>query len=337
MNLEEVAKLAKVSTSTVSRVLNNVGPVKNTTRARVMRAVAELKYHPNLHARTLAGGRSRTLGVIVSNLANPFFFDVFESLESAALAEGYDVMLGNTGYEPERLVLNIQLMIGRRVAGVAAIVSEMDTRLIQLLKDAAIPTVFYDVGPALGKITNIAVNYRRGMEKVVDYLHTLRHQRMAFVGHHAALKPTGERQRTFEEIVGRYTPPVESRTVVGSDSMEGGQQAARELLQSGFRPTAIVCVNDFMAIGVLRELRERGLRVPQDVSITGFDNIRLSQFCWPALTTVHIPRGEIGVTAFEHLRSDHDQPRPAAQNIVIEPEFIVRDSVGPASAEGTHE
>jgi LacI family transcriptional regulator len=298
-----------------------------------MKAVTELKYHPNLHARTLAGGRSRTLGVIVSNLANPFFFDVFESLESAALADGYEVVLANTGYEPERLVSSIRLMIGRRVAGLAMIVSEMDPTLIQLLRDVAIPAVFYDVGRAGGTITNIAVDYRKGMEKVVEYLHTLGHQRMAFIGHHATLGPINERQKTFEEIVVRYTPPVEFRTSVGSDSLEGGQEAARELLRSGFQPTAIVCVNDFMAIGVLRELRERGLRVPRDVSVTGFDNIRLSQFCSPALTTVHIPREQIGATVFRFLRSDPAQPRPAAQRIVIDPEFIVRDSTGPASAD----
>jgi len=334
MSLEEVAKLARVSTSTVSRVLNNVGPVKNSTRARVMKAVAELKYHPNLHARTLAGGRSRTLGVIVSNLANPFFFDVFESLESAALADGFDVMMANTGYEPERLVASIRLMIGRRVAGLAAVVSEMDPRLIQLLTDAAIPTVFYDVGPAVGRIANIGVNYRKGVEKVLEYLHTLGHKRMAFVGHHAALGPTGERQKTFEEVVSRYVPRVEFQIATGSDNMEGGQAAARELFESGFHPTAIVCVNDFMAVGVLREIRDRGLHVPQDVSVTGFDNIRLSQFCYPALTTVHIPRARIGEIAFEYLRADHDQHKPTGQNIVIEPEFIVRDSVGPTAESG---
>jgi DNA-binding LacI/PurR family transcriptional regulator len=321
-----------VSAATVSRVLNNVEPVKSSTRARVLKAVAELKYHPNLHARTLAGGRNRTLGVIVSNLANPFFFDVFESLESAALAAGYDVMLANTGYEPERLVASIRLMIGQRVAGLAAIVSEMDARLIRLLQDASIPTVFYDVGPAGGEITNIAVDYRKGMEKVVDCLHTLGHQRMAFVGHHNELGPTGERQKTFEEVVAHYSPPVQHRTVTGADSMEGGQRATSELLGSGFRPTAIVCVNDLMAVGALRELRDRGLDVPRDVSVTGFDNVRLAQFCSPRLTTVHIPRSQIGVTAFEYLRSDRERPRLAGQSIVIEPEFILRDSVGVASA-----
>ena len=333
MSLEEVAKRAGVSTSTVSRVLNDVGPVRNSTRVRVMKAVTELKYHPNLHARTLAGGRSTTLGVIVSNLANPFFFDVFQSLESAALAGGFEVVLANTGYEPARLISSIRLMIGRRVAGLAVVVSEMDPSLIQVLKDAAIPTVFYDVGPSVGKITNIAVDYRKGMGKVVEYLHTLGHQRMAFVGHHATLGPINDRQKTFEEIVARYTPSVEVRTAVGSDSLEGGQEAARNLLNSGLTPTAIACVNDFMAIGVLRELRERGLRVPQDVSVTGFDNIRLSQFCSPALTTVHIPREQIGAAAFEFLRADSMQHSTTPQRIVIDPEFIVRDSAGPARSD----
>ena len=331
MNLREVARRARVSPSTVSRVLNSTGPVKNSTRSRVMRAVAELKYHPNLHARSLAGGRSRTLGAIVSNLANPFFFDIFESLESAALGAGYEVIVANTGYEPERLVSSIHLMIGRRVAGLAVVVSEMDPSLIQLLQDAAIPTVFYDVGTAVGNITNIGVNYRKGIEKAVEYLHTLGHARMAFIGHHAALGPIGDRQKTFEEIVSRYTPPVEFRTIAGSDSLAGGRQAAYDLLSSGFQPTAIVCVNDFMAVGVLSQLREWGLHVPRDISVTGFDNISLSQFCFPALTTVHIPRDRIGAIAFECLRSDPDSPHPTGRSVMIDPEFIVRDSTAAAS------
>jgi len=330
MNVREVARHAGVSTSTVSRVVNGKGPVRKSTRVRVMKAVAELKYHPNLHARTLAGGRSHTLGVIVSNLANPFFFDIFESLESAALAEGYETMLADTGYEPERLVAAIRLMIGRRVSGLAVLVSEMDPTLIQLLNDAAIPAVFYDVGTPVGKITNIAVNYRRGIEKIVGYLGTLGHERMAFVGHHATLGPIGERQTAFEEIVGSR-PRMEYRTIADEDSFEGGQRAARRLLDSRFRPTAIVCVNDVMAVGVLRQLREAGLCVPEDVSVTGFDNIRLSQFCYPALTTVDIPREQIGRTAFECLRSEPHRSHAAGRGLVIDPEFIVRDSTGPAA------
>jgi DNA-binding LacI/PurR family transcriptional regulator len=331
MNVREVARHVGVSTSTVSRVVNGKGPVSKSTRARVMKAVAELKYHPNLHARTLAGGWSRTLGAIVSNLENPFFFDIFEGLESSALAEGYETMLADTGYEPERLVAAIRLMIGRRVSGLAVLVSEMDPTLIQLLTDAEIPAVFYDVGTPVGRITNIAVNYRRGIEKIVEYLGSLGHERMAFVGHHATLGPIGERQRAFEEIAGRRAPRVEYRTIADADSFEGGQRATRELLGSGFQPTAFVCVNDVMAVGVLRQLREAGLRVPEDVSVTGFDNIRLSQFCFPPLTTVHIPREQIGRIAFECLRSRSHRTHSAGRSLVIDPEFIVRDSTGPAA------
>src|SRR5579885_2727369 len=189
MNLEQVARRAKVSTATVSRVLNNIGPVRASTRARVIKAIEELKYYPNLHARNLAGGKSRTIGVIVSNLENPFFLDIYKTVESDAHAGGYEVVVANTDYRPEQLVTSIRLMIGRRVAGLAAIVSEMDPALIDELSDTQIPVVFYDVGCPRKNITNIRVNYRRGIEKVIEYLHTMGHRRIGFVGHHAVLGP----------------------------------------------------------------------------------------------------------------------------------------------------
>ena len=146
MNLDEVAKLAGVSAATVSRVLNNLDVVRDATRDRVMRAVSELNYHPNLHARSLAGGKSRTIGMIASNLENPFFFDIFRTLEADSHAHGYEVVAAHTGYSPEQLVRSVRLMIGRRVAGLAVIVSEMAPDLIHELELSRIPTVFYDVG-----------------------------------------------------------------------------------------------------------------------------------------------------------------------------------------------
>src|SRR6478609_885964 len=165
MNLEQVARRAKVSTATVSRVLNNATVVKTSTRARVIKAIEELKYHPNLHARHLAGGKSNTLGVIVSNMENPFFFDIYKTIEEDARANGLEVVVANTDYRSEQLVSSIRLMIGRRVAGLAAIVSEMDPALIKELNEARIPAVFYDVGVSRKNVTNIRVNYRRGVEK----------------------------------------------------------------------------------------------------------------------------------------------------------------------------
>jgi LacI family transcriptional regulator len=329
MNLEQVARRARVSTATVSRVLNNASVVKTSTRVRVMKAIEELKYHPNLHARHLAGGKSRTIGVIVSNLENPFFFDIYKTIEADAHARGYEVVMANTDYRSEQLLTSVRLMIGRRVAGLAVIVSEMAPALMDELNDSRIPVVFYDVGTPRHNITNIRVNYRRGIEKVIDYLYSLGHRRLGFVGHHAMLAPINERMKAVLEAVSRIAE-LTVYTAADADTLEGGRQATRELLASGFDPTAIICVNDITAVGALRELRERGLRVPQDVSVTGFDNVKLSEFAYPALTTVHIPRERIGHIIWDHLIAAEGESATADRDIVIDPEFVLRDSTGPA-------
>jgi LacI family transcriptional regulator len=330
MSLAAVAKRARVSTATVSRVLNGAANVKASTRARVQKAAAELKYHPNLHARSLAGGKSRTLGVIVSNMENPFFFDIYKAVEFDAHARGYEVVVANTDYQSSQLVASIRLMIGRRVDGLAAIVSEMDPALIRELTDSRIPVVFYDVGTAGANITNIRVDYRKGVDKIVKHLHSLGHTRVGFIGHHATLGPISDRKAAVLRAVSRHKPKMEVRAVANSDGLEGGREAARELLSSGFKPTAIICVNDFMAAGALRELRDRGLQVPRDISVTGFDNIKLSEFCYPSLTTVNIPRDSIGHAICESLLRDSDKRRVSGREIVIEPELVLRDSSGPA-------
>jgi LacI family transcriptional regulator len=331
MNLEQVARRAKVSTATVSRVLNDASVVKSSTRARVVKAIEELKYHPNLHARHLAGGKSKTIGVIVSNLENPFFFDIYKTVEAGAHARGYEVVMANTDYRSDQLLTSIRLMLGRRVEGLAVIVSEMQRELIEELTGSSIPVVFYDVGTPRKNITNIRVNYRRGIEKVVDYLHSVGHRRLGFVGHHTALGPINERLKTVLDAMARI-PSLEVRSAAAADTLEGGRQAARALLSSDFRPTAIICVNDIMAVGALRELRERGIRVPQDVSVTGFDNVKLSEFCYPSLTTVHIPRDRIGQAICGWLTPKPGDPAVIDQEIVIDPEFVLRDSTGPAPA-----
>ncbi len=332
MSLEEVAKRAGVSTATVSRVLNNLDIVRASTRERVLKAIKELNYQPNLHARTLAGGRSNTIGMIASNLENPFFFDVFRSLEMHARMHGYEVVVAHTDYDPERLVRSVRLMIGRRVAGLAVVVSEMDPALIKELHASRTPCVFYDVGKPQERMTNIRVNYRRGIERLVEYLHDLGHRRLAFIGHHTTLAPTSEREVAFLNSVKRFAPEMEWRTDTDRDGFDGGRLAVQRLLSSGFQPTAIVCVNDFMAIGVMRSLREHGLRIPEDVSVTGFDNIRLAEYAEPPLTTVHIPRDEIGRLAFAALAPDKEAPNISGHEIVIEPEVVLRASTARARA-----
>src|SRR5438876_157511 len=278
MNLDVVAQKAGVSTSTVSRVLNNLEIVKTSTRSRVLKAAEELNYHPNLHARSLARGKSRILGIIVSNMENPFFLDIYRTLESDAHSQGLEVVVANTDYRSEQLVASVQLMIGLRVAGLAVIVSEMEEHLIQTVAGSRIPVAFYDVGTPQKNITNIRVDYRKGIKKTVSYLSSLGHRRMAFVGHHSTLGPISERRKTFLESVHRCSPSADARIFAGPDGLEGGRQAARELLESGFRPTAVLCVNDFMAVGVMRELREEGLQIPRDVSVPVRDHSQPAEF-----------------------------------------------------------
>ena len=162
------------------------------------------------------------------------------------------------------------------------------------------------------------------MAKLTSYLYSLGHRRVGYIGHHATLGPINERIQSLRDATGKY-PGLEVDMATDADTLEGGRQAARVLLARSPRPTALVCVNDVMAVGALREVRARGLRVPEDVSVTGFDNVTLAQFAVPALTTVHIPRDQIGRTVCACLMRD-DVPRE--QEFVVEPELVVRDSTG---------
>lgn len=326
MTLEQVARRARVSTATVSRVLNNKVTVSGSARSRVMKAIEDLKYSPNLIARGLAGG-SRSIGVIVSNLENPFFLDVYKAIEAGADSAGFDLIMANTSYKPERLTASVRLMIGRRVAGLAAIVSEMDRGLIAQLNEYRIPTVFFDVGSPGPHIANIRVDYRRGMEKLIAYLYSLGHRRLGFVGHHVSLGPINERQKVVLDAVGGYSD-VRVETAADEDTLEGGRRAARALLAGNPAITAMICANDLMALGALREVRESGLRVPLDISVTGFDNIQLAQFSAPPLTSVHVSREEIGRIICDCLIGQMQIER----EVVIDPELVLRESTGPAAA-----
>jgi LacI family transcriptional regulator, galactose operon repressor len=329
MTLEQVAKRAGVSTATVSRVLNNATTVRTATRKRVLEAVRELRYYPNIHAQALAGAKSRSLGMIVSNLKNPYFLDIFGSLEAIADRHGYEVVVESTGYSPERLVASVHSMLGRSLLGLSVIVSEMDDSLIEDLTERDLPVVFHDVGRAMPNANHITVDWEKPMQKTVEYLYSLGHRRMAFIGHHESLASLQARRSAFLSTIEQYSRSVLFATEADIDAPEGGRRATRRLLSSGFKPTAILCVNDFMALGVLRELHDRKIAVPRQVSVTGFDNINLSEFTHPPLTTVNVPREQIGRHVFEALVPQEGRPL-LMREIVVHPELVIRDSTAVA-------
>ncbi len=324
--LTEVARRARVSAATVSRVLNQPRTVKPATRQVVEQAIQELKFHPNLHARMLAAGTSQTLGLIVSNLENPFFLDIFRAMEDEAHRHDFELMVQNTDYDRVRLVAAVHQLLQYRVAGVAIIVSEMEPALLAELTDSRIPAAIYDVGQPGEHITSIKVNYQLGVRKAVEYLFELGHRDMAFVGHHPGLKPLQGRREAFLEIMQNYRGRIRYATATGPDSPAGGQQAVREILTGGFRPTAILCANDFMALGALTELRGLGLEVPAQVSLVGFDNIKLAQHTWPPLASLDIPREAIGRVALQAILP-RGQGKHTGREWLLEPKLIVRESI----------
>lgn len=337
MTLEDVAKRARVSTATVSRVLNGGGGVRPATRSRVLRAVEELNYTPDLNARSLAGAQPRSLGVVMSNIANPFFLDIFRSVEACARQRGYDLIVASTDYSSERLASSIMTILGRRVAGLALVVSETVPPMVSTIA-ARLPVVLYDGGAhRLKNAMNIRANYRGGMQRIVEYLHALGHRRMAFIGHHTSLGPLHERRQAFLSIAEEYAPRVKVMAVATADGLAGGQQAMRQVLDSGFRPTAVACVNDVMAVGALRELHVRGLSVPADVSVTGFDNTTMAEFAHPALTTADVPRDTIGRLIFDSLVPPEGGDGALSRaEVVVETQLIVRESTASPRRAGRH-
>ena len=175
-------------------------------------------------------------------------------------------------------------------------------------------------------MANIRVNHRRGMEKLIAYLYSLGHRRMGFVGHHGTSGSANERQGAVLDARGCYSD-LRVETAADEDTLEGGRRAARMVLAANPAITALICANDVMALGSLRELRDRGLRVPHDISVTGFDNVKLAQFSDPPLTSVHISREEIGRIVCDCLFGPASL---APREFVIDPELVLRDSTGPA-------
>ncbi len=323
LRLEDVASKAKVSVSTVSRVVNGFESVKPSTRKRVMAALEQMNYRPNLQARELVAGKSNTLGVIVSNLENPFFVEIFHLLEEQAHKAGFEVLVGNTNYQPERLAACIDMFVGRRVAGLAIIVSEQVAPELKQLAQADIPIAFYDSAIRGKQRTGIHFDYGKGMNLLVRHLYDLGHRRMAYIGYPLQLGPTEDRRDAFIAATKKFG--IQQRYLAGEEhsGFAAGREAARRLLDSGFAPTAILCVNDLFAIGVVRELRTRNIAVPGEISVTGFDNIEIAEFSIPSLTTINIPRERIAATIFRGLTAGEQRAQ-----VMIDPEMIVRESTG---------
>ena len=329
MNISEIARRANVSTATVSRTLNQSGPVKAATARKVWRAVTELNYVPNSHARTLVSGRSLIIGVIVSDITNPFFPELLRSFELQASEKRYDLLVTSTDYETSRMAACLRRMLERKVDGVAMMTSEMDLGLIRELSRRGVPIVFMDVGQVGPKMSHVIIDYGNGVRQAVDHLAHLGHKRIAFISGPLDLHSARTRREAFLEGMRANGLETERRLMrEGTHTAEGGRDAMTALLRLGKRPTAVVCSNDWTAIGALNAIAAAGLRVPRDISLVGFDDIPLVSYTNPPLTTVRMSATDVGRVAFRALFGLISGERLEGDVYQIPTELVARGSSG---------
>jgi len=302
LNIAEIARRAHVSTATVSRTLNQSGAVRPDTARKVWRAAAALNYYPNSHARALASGRSRLLGLIVSDITNPFFPELVHSFEALATAQRYDVILTSTDYQTAYMTNCVRRMLERKVDGVAIMTSEMDMALIKDLARRGVPLVFMDVGRVGPRMSHVLIDYANGIRQGVDHVMDLGHKRVGFITGPLDLHSARTRRQAFlDGLRARGINPDPKLVREGTHTADGGEQAMTALLKQSKRPSAVVCSNDWTAIGALHAIDAAGLRVPDDVSVVGFDDIPLARYTSPPLTSVRMSAGDVGSTAFDAL------------------------------------
>jgi DNA-binding LacI/PurR family transcriptional regulator len=329
MDIREIAKRAKVSTATVSRAINRVPTVNPALARRVWKAVDELGYYPNTQARALVSGRSRIFGLIVSEIINPFFPEIVQVFETIAVQNHYEILLTSTVHDPKRMETSVRRMIERRVDGVAVMTFGMEELLLEDLKVRNVPLVFVDVGPARPRVSNIRIDYVHGIRQAVQHLAALRHQRIAFIAGPLQLKSAAARKNAFLKSMEEIGLAVDPGLIVeGDHTLEGGMKAMATLLQAEKRPTAIMCSNDMTAIGVMRQSYEEKIAIPRDLSVIGFDDIRLAQFILPPLTTVKMSQAELGRLAFRALLADveRETPSPHGTEYALQTSLVLRES-----------
>jgi LacI family transcriptional regulator len=338
MDIREIARRAKVSTATVSRTINHVPTVDPQLAKRVWKIVEDLGYYPNTQARALVSGKSRIFGLIVSEITNPFFPEIVQAFEDIAVQHNYEILLTSTVHNPKRMELAVRRMIERRVEGVAILTFGMEESLVEDLRFRRVPLVFVDVGPHVPGVSNIRVNYQHGIRQAIQHLAGLKHTRIAFIAGPSNLKSAMARKAAFESAMHEISLNVPPEMIVeGDHKMEGGMRALVQLIGLPARPTAILCSNDMTAVGVMREAYEYGIAIPRDLSLVGFDDIRLSQFTTPPLTTVQMSQTLLAEYAFQALRGEVERTpsAPASNEYELLTRLVLRRSTALAPSDGS--
>lgn len=299
VGMREVADRAGVAISSVSRVISNHPDASDAMKERVLAAIDELGFRPDMLAQTLRTGSSRTVGFIAADIGNPLFAQIAVGAESALRDRGYSMILANSLGDPSRASDYVLEMESRRVDGLLISVSdETDEALQSALGSVPFPVVLID-RELPGDYASVVNDHAAGMQQAIDHLVQLGHEHIALVNGPAEVRPSRERARTLREAAGRQgIRPVVSE---GHFEAQHGHDATVELLRRDPRPTAVIAGSNQILVGVLRALRELGLRAPDDVSLVTCDDAPMSEFLDPALTTISRDPSALGGAAAELL------------------------------------
>lgn len=327
VSIKDIAKAAGVSHTTVSRALRDDPRISEQTRNLVHRLATEMGYSPSAIARGLATGKTNTVGMVVTTISDPFVAPIAQGTERKAMEAGYSLILSQSGADPDRELAAVRLLRERRVDGVIVTASRVGELYTPLLSELKVPIVLINNQKEGGYLHSIYVDDFAGAKMAVGLLIDLGHRDIAYIA-------CPERERSNRNRMNGYKAALESRGISvnerlilqlgGKDDMARGAAAVEEILSLDERPTALFCYNDMTAIGALQALHESGVRVPEDISIVGFDDVPISSVVCPALTTVAQPKEEMGVKAMEMLLALIEGEE--RENVVVKPRLVVRSS-----------
>jgi LacI family transcriptional regulator len=328
VTMKDVAELAGVSTTTVSHVINKTRHVDESTRESVEFAMKELRYQPNYVARSLRSGETKTIGLIVPDASNLFFAEIARRIEDLGYQEGYSVILGNSDNDPDKQTNYINTLLAKQVDGVIFISSGGEAEDLELLSANNIPIVVADRDVPLSLADVVLLDNEKAGYEATRYLINLGHKCIACITGPSELSPSMSRVEGYKKALREVNIPYfEELIAVGDFRIKGGEIAMGSLLQQSCKPTAVFALNDMMAIGAMTAIRKAGLRIPDDISVIGFDDIELASAVTPTITTMAQPLDELSKNAIDLLIEQiRGENREGNSRIILSAHLIERES-----------
>jgi DNA-binding LacI/PurR family transcriptional regulator len=327
-SITDIARAAGVSPSTVSRALRDHPRISAQRRSAIRALAKQMGYQPSQIARSLVTGRTKTLGIVITDVTDPFVAEVLEGAEQAARDTGYSLLFAASRRDPDQELLAARLLLARQVDGMIVISSRAPEQVASLLSESGKSLVLVNHELGGQQANSVSTDNGDGTRQALAHLRKLGHLRIGFVAGPEGGRSSRERLRAYQEVTASLGLPESSSWVVdGNGLLEDGPKALRAFMHCGIRPTAVLCYNDLTAIGLIAAAHGAGLRIPGDISVIGYDNIPLSAFTVPALTTVEQPKRAMGRSAVENCV--RVLAGETAQNVVLRSKLVVRESTAP--------